>query len=385
MPLNSVPTKDSLVEQGVIDGTKAFTGPYGLQVGITGICNYVCEFCATFSYLKPKEQQDAVVSPQIPSGKFLELVSDAADMNVEQISIVGVGEPFLHPDIMLFIKKIKERSIRLMITTNGSRLTEHVVDELCRRKLNILNVSLNSASRETYAKIHGDKQGRFFDRIMKALERFKILKNENGGPWLSLRFVMTRRNIDEVESFIRLAIEKKVDEIVLQNCVEPEFARDIGLSLDDKKKVAEVLKTLRDETNGANLKSNIDFVIARYSENFGAKDDGKYLGYTVNGDYYRRYPCYTGWTYVMVLENGDVRPCCYCLKPLGNISTSSFKDIWFGKTYNSFRERSKNLPISQETIPGCACFGSCGSVLDNIKTLERFKGRLGVAHPSHAE
>ena len=364
--------KDELVLRGITAGDRAFTGPYGLQVGVTDHCNYGCVFCATFSHKNPDRSADEN-STRLDTGRFAALVREAAELEVEQISLVGVGEPFLHPDIMLFIKEIKARSIRCMVTTNGSALTRRRIDEIVESEMDILNISLNAATEDTYALIHGEKHRRLYGAVLEHLSRLARIKRERGKnkPRLALRFVMTNQNIGELRGFVDLAIRLGADELFFQNYVPPAFGRDIALDRGGKEAVARILLSLKEKMAEHGLSSNIDAVVSRYGAGAGLEPE-VYQGYRVDDTFYYDNPCYVGWTYAMILANGAVMPCCYCGVAMGNINDDSFKNIWFGDRYNRFRKVAADLPVSRLGVEGCKCFNNCGSTPDNIKIMKRF-------------
>jgi radical SAM protein with 4Fe4S-binding SPASM domain len=52
--------------------------------------------------------------------------------------------------------------------------------------------------------------------------------------------------------------------------------------------------------------------------------------------------CLRMWTSAVITCDGDVVPCCYDkngLHNMGNISEMSFREIWRGEKYESFREK----------------------------------------------
>ncbi|VAX20653.1 hypothetical protein MNBD_NITROSPINAE02-1525 [hydrothermal vent metagenome] len=366
--------KDELIRKGIMAQDKAFTGPYGLQIGITDYCNYACVFCGAFSYRRDNVEREEKKFVKLDYARFRELVMDAARMKVNQMSIVGVGEPFLHPDIMRFIGLVKENDIRCMVTTNAAALTRRKVDELIDNRLDIINISLNAATPETYATMHGEKFGGRFQPVLDAAayitERKKALGAEK--PHLALRFVITKLNSGELAGFVDKAIELGANELFFQNYLPPAFAMDIALGQEEKKKLAGALSHLKEKAARHNIKSNLEFIAAKYA-------DGDLSNVGLSGaddlsidDFHNRHSCYVGWTYVMILAGGEVMPCCYCVKPLGNINETSFREIWFGATYNSFRQRAIDLPKSKETIISCRCFDGCGSVPENLNVIRRF-------------
>lgn len=371
---NSLSPKDELIQKGIMAENRAFTGPYGLQIGITDYCNYSCVFCATFSYRQGDLQHEEKKFLKLDYSKFAELVRDAAQMKVKQMSIVGVGEPFLHQDIMRFIALVKENSIECMVTTNGATLTRRKVDELIDNKLDIINISLNAATPATYAIMHGEKFGGQFEQVLDSIayitERKKALGTDK--PHLALRFVITTLNSEELGDFVDKAIELGANELFFQNYVPPPFAEDIALNEDEKKKVAEVLYRLKEKTGRHNIKTNLEFMAAKYADEKLASNNLSSGGEFSIDDFHSRHSCYVGWTYVMILADGAVMPCCYCGTPLGNINENSFKEIWFGDTYDTFRQNAIDLPKSKTTIINCQCFNNCGSIPDNLRVIKQF-------------
>ncbi|MFQ5431374.1 MAG: radical SAM/SPASM domain-containing protein, partial [Nitrospinota bacterium] len=306
---------------------------------------------------------------QIEKEKFLSLADTAAALDVEQISIVGISEPFMHKEILLFISWIKERSMRCMVTTNGSMLNRDVSRQIVDSRLDILNVSVNAATEQTYEKLHGKGKGRLFVPLQEKISYLSDIRQNGDGLQLNLRYVITSENLEELEDFVKFAIDTGVDRIVLQHCSAPSFALELALLDREKRRVAEILNKVKNGAVNAGLQSNIDYIIAMYS---GAhSDDSSYRGVNIDNSYYDSNPCYVAWTYTMIMENGDVMPCCYCRTPVGNINDAAFDEIWFGNEYNSLRKKLKNLPAHPDEPQGCHCFSGCGAVSDNIRTVER--------------
>ncbi len=61
-------------------------------------------------------------------GLFRKVVSDAKDCGIERFNLWIMGEPFLHPNFIDFVRFAKENNIKLSLITNGSLLAD-VADE----------------------------------------------------------------------------------------------------------------------------------------------------------------------------------------------------------------------------------------------------------------
>jgi len=364
MKSDGMTEKDRLIRNGVESGSEAFTGPYGIQIGVTDYCSYACEFCDRFSYRKPPGHGSGGNFFQLERTKFRALIDDAARMKVEQVSLVGVGEPLLHRDIFSFIGAVKKRGMRCQLTTNGALFTEERVEALLESPLDRLNVSVNAASQETYERVHGKRKGPLYQKLLTNLTTLGERKNQRPGAPLSLtlRYVIYRTNQTELEAFTNSAIAIQADEVIWQNFNPPRFATDLALDAEEKRALASSLLLCQERLDAAGIKTNAWLMASLYAPTAPGAS---------TADYYRSHRCYVGWTYAMILEDGGVHPCCYCEASIGNINDNSFEQIWRGEAYNDFRRAAITLPQREEAIAGCHCFSSCGSIGDNIRTAAR--------------
>jgi len=85
-------------------------------------------------------------------------------------------------------------------------------------------------------------------------------------------------------------------------------------------------------------------------------------------------PCYVGWIYARILTNGDVIPCCKAhLFPLGNLYKNSFKEVWFSRKYNEFRQKAKKLKKSNRYFDKIGCYKGCDNLGMNLNMHRRIK------------
>ena len=77
-----------------------------------------------------------------------------------------------------------------------------------------------------------------------------------------------------------------------------------------------------------------------------------------------------GWVAPFVLANGDVTFCCLSREVLGNLSESSFGNIWFSSSRRSLNETALRMHKTQEAVPNSRCLG-CEQSFQNLK-VNRF-------------
>lgn len=125
----------------------------------------------------------------------------------------GWGEPLFHPKIVEMIARAKALGARVELITNGTLLSVDLTQKLVAAGLDVLWVSLDGASPETYADV---RIGEALPQILKNLAQFdKIVYDyqtitEFGhmerfyGTELGIAFVAMKRNIADLPSVLNL-------------------------------------------------------------------------------------------------------------------------------------------------------------------------------------
>lgn len=171
-----------------------------LRVSITDRCNYRCIYC------KPEEQFKFIPHEEILRyEEIVEIVQEAVNLGITKVRITG-GEPLVRKGIIGFIKKLKEieKLEDISLTTNGFFLSEYA-EKMKVAGLSRVNISLDSLRKDKYRKITwGGDLERVLGGINSAL-KVGLLP-------IKINTVLIRGiNDDEVEDFVRLAIEKPLN------------------------------------------------------------------------------------------------------------------------------------------------------------------------------
>lgn len=112
-----------------------------------------------------------------------------------KVCLIGSGDPLASKHTRNFIKMIVKEYPRMKfdLHTNGLLLNEKMLTELnIIDKLSVIQVSIHSATKETYNKIILDGN---FDVLMDNLKYISNLKNENKIEKLHLNFVVSNANL----------------------------------------------------------------------------------------------------------------------------------------------------------------------------------------------
>lgn len=184
--------------------------PWRFHIPFTG-CNGKCPFC-----ISSVTKRDPISLEDLQY--FRHLLPYAWE-----ISLAGGGEPLIHPqfwEILQMLKSFADPRAKIGLTTNGSHLIKWA-DSLIGAGVTEYGVSLHAASSFTHNKMTGLKPGTF-EEINAAIKYILEKRKENRRLWLSVNFVVTSLNIQELPDFIDYYNELGVDQILLRDLVSPD-------------------------------------------------------------------------------------------------------------------------------------------------------------------
>jgi radical SAM protein with 4Fe4S-binding SPASM domain len=217
------------------------------------------------------------------------------------------NEPLMDKDIfkkLKLIKKISSGKIKTGLVTNGTLLPDKKIKELNESKIDEIIFSLDALTEETYNKI---RPGLSFKNVMKNIEN---VIDSSYDKYLAVKFVLQKDNISEFDDFKKYWKKKGIP---IQ--ISPLNNRSGDLRIYDDLRLKK-----RDSSFLVDLK--------------------QYIGNFMMGRIITR-GCSLPLTTFNILYNGVVILCCDDFSNkmvLGNVNTSSIKEIWNSKKYQKIRE-----------------------------------------------
>jgi len=258
-----------------------------LIIAVTNLCDMACIHCAHPVVKKSPGYRGTFMDAEIHS-KIVEETRRFRDQ-LYVFRYAADGESLLHPEFLDFVEETKRAGIGPVdLTTNAMSLTEEKMRRLLEAPIDVIDVSLDAATRETYEKIR--LRGKF-DQVVANLRRLVELRNELGSPTKIMTSIIRQKEaLDEIEGFRELW-GPYVDEILVR-----------GL--------------------------NTDLGIVNASETYF--DEGL-----------ARWPCPQFWKRVTINHRGEIRFCVEDWRNqgvVGNVLDHSIVEIWQGELYAKFRE-----------------------------------------------
>jgi radical SAM protein with 4Fe4S-binding SPASM domain len=293
--------------------------PVEYIVETTAKCNLYCPMCPRETHKQPKADMSGAV--------FERLVKESGS-TAEHMMLIGLGEPFMDPQIFERIELCHQHSISTLLSTNGTFLDERVARRVLDSPLEQITLSFDGATKESFEFY---RKGAKFEKVRTNFVRFAEMKHTcRSKLQVVVQMVRMERNAGEAAAFT-------------------QFWR--GIPGVDQIRIKE------DETNMLRPDAG------------HAADDWKH-------------PCHYLWRGPMyVKQNGDVYPCCqsYMLDgaPLGNIGNQGLASIWNADEMVRMRRahlsgRAGEIDICARcctTIPHPALVA--GSLLFHGKTVRR--------------
>jgi AdoMet-dependent heme synthase len=131
---------------------------------VTYACNYRCQECFTNAGTPHPDE--------LTTDEALRLVESAQRVGVRDIIISG-GEPFMRPDLLTILKRMGSLGITARIASNGSRLTDEMLEELRSETLvKSFQISLDTLDAGLYRSLHGVPEGSL-DKALDAVSRIQ--------------------------------------------------------------------------------------------------------------------------------------------------------------------------------------------------------------------
>ncbi|MCD4664254.1 MAG: radical SAM protein [Bacteroidales bacterium] len=271
------------------------------------------------------------------------------EIKAPRVTLSHNGEPFLNPEIFRIINYIYKKGSWTSVTTNFSFLPGSPKD-LVKSGLNILKISLDAATPETYNKIRKNSD---FDSIIKTIKNLLLEKEKlsSKNPLIRLGFVIQEQNYKEIDLFVRLAANlgiKFVRFYMLHPMTDSILPITFRLPLLQEKIHNAKRISLQEgiQTNLKSLSINNFSIYAKLNENNYKSSPILFKEEMINRK--TETQCLQPWLSCNILIDGTVSPCCTLAPPdesrvqMGNIFSLSWEKIWNGESYKLFREMVKS-------------------------------------------
>jgi len=295
--------------------------PWVIQVEVTNRCNLRCTNCSNSAAAAGGFTD---ISPEFLHGILAQLPRET------DISLNGIGEPFMHKGIFELFGAVEKRGHNLSFITNGMLLDESNIRRLGDfKKLKYIGISLDGDSKELNESI---RVGMRFEKVIENIIALrKALSVEIG-----IHFTAIRRNYKKFPGVIELARGLGVakvtaaglfewnDDLKKESVSYSEFCRDVGSEESLRERYPDMQVTV---------------VLAGRFESRA------------------RPHCIQPYNFLFIDCIGNVLPCCQQTTPvigknIGNLNSKNLDEVWNSAEMTAFRSS-----MHEGKNPACAlCF-----------------------------
>jgi MoaA/NifB/PqqE/SkfB family radical SAM enzyme len=279
---------------------------------------------------------------------------------VENVHLQGWGEPLLHPELPAMVAMAKAERCKVSLTTNGELLTRNMSEELIKKRLDTIVVSIAGAARESHEDI---RRGSHFEQIIDNIRALAGLKLEmrSKTPRIVLSFLMTNTNISELPDAVGLAKDMGGNEFLAANLdyTPTQALDDLKVFSPDKEDPQAGMHIDAARTRAREIKLPFRSYPLRMEEvTMCEMDPLRIVFISFDG-------CVSPCVYLNLPKRGPIpRIFCGALDAVqrvcfGSIAENDFMEIWNSEAYRDFRGfYARRMAVNREAFDFIDAFPS---------------------------
>jgi MoaA/NifB/PqqE/SkfB family radical SAM enzyme len=326
----------------------------------TNQCNLTCRSCIRNTWDEPLGQMADTTFDRAIDG--LRAFSPPLT-----ILFGGFGEPLSHPGIAEMVTKAKALGSNVELITNGTLLSENLSSQLIAAGLDVLWVSLDGATPESYADV---RLGAVLPEVIANVARYRDMNLTYKGrlPHIGIIFVAMKRNIADLPAVMRLGMRLIADRFLITNvlpytiemCAELLYASVLGTITSSYSPLFPHLSLPKIEMNEITRDPLYRVIRTWQIANFDRDKVGDLSNYC---------PFIEGGS-TAICWDGSLSPCLPLMHShisflqerkrfsrryvIGNVAERSVSDLWNAPKYIALRERVQSFEF-----PPCTSCGGC--------------------------
>lgn len=305
--------------------------PRRLVFELTNACNLNCMMCG---------RNAADFKPTMFSMDWFRYFEPMLD-TVEEVTLMGWGEPTMHPNFIEMLKMIDSHSARKYFCTNGMRLNQ-IRDAIFDYHVDVFAVSLDGATAETNNRI---RRGSDIEKITNSLIEIERIKKERGlsYPWINFVFCAMKSNLHELPDLVRLAARIGIEEVkvVYLTAFDDELAEEVLWDCQDE--VREVFEEAISVGEELGIILKLPHI---QGEDVAGNQEHK--------------DCFVSWRDFFLGSDGYIRPCMSTPIQFEQFDTNKpFEEFWNSEYYQRYRQIVNDVEKMDDPCRRCYQSSHC--------------------------
>lgn len=285
--------------------------PISISIEPTTSCNLRCPQC-------PSGLREFTRPTGMLQNDILKKVIDELHTTLAYITFYFQGEPYLNKNFLEYVKYASEKRIYTATSTNAHYLDEETAKKTVESGLDRLIISIDGVDQESYAKY---RVGGNLEKVISGTKNIVAWKKKmnSSTPHIIWQFIVFRHNENQIDRIKLLGNEIGVDEVAIKTAQIYDFEQGNELIPQNEK-------------------------YSRYS--------AAGITYRIKNKLLNH--CWRMWQGCVITWDGKIVPCCFDKDgsyQLGGLNETSFRSIWKGDKYNTFR---RLIQKSRKEVEICA-------------------------------
>ena len=316
--------RNAIAEEIYLRTGRDFTRPVAIYAMVNEICNYRCRYCEYWRMPKYRPEM-SIKDWQKALLDLREFIGDGY-----HVEFSG-GEPYLKKGFLDLIRFCNEHRLKWGVTTNGAAFSSQnvVASTIAARPLNV-NISVDSMRPDVHDYSRGVEGS--LARILHGLSNLRAARQAAGLDFpIIVKPVVHRLNFRDLPEMVDWIQEIGATAINFQPVDRWTAETYQELWIDDPRDLSD-LQSVRDrliamKRNGAPI-MNSELLLRAWEKHFQEQPAP---------EAYR--PCRVGMRNYFIRPDGEVEVCWY-YDPIGNVRTSSAREIWHGELAKQRRKET---------------------------------------------
>lgn len=165
--------------------------PRLIDVEMTNTCNFRCLMCPTGNFSQKREK--GFMADEV----FYKILEEIRSHKTP-LRFIRWGEPLTHPRILDYIRACHDADVLTHINTNGSKMSDDMMDALLNIPLDSLKFSFQGVDRKSYAEMRNID---FYDDLTKTIRGLYEKRGARLRPFIQVSTTITYEDKETVSKF----------------------------------------------------------------------------------------------------------------------------------------------------------------------------------------
>ncbi len=294
---------------------------------VTRNCNLNCAHCRASAANRSYEGE-------LETSAAFRLMDQIAEIGRPIIILTG-GEPLLREDIFELAEYGSSRGLRMVMAPNGTLITKEAAQKMLSSGIQRISVSLDGATKERHDGFRGVEGA--FEGALRGINEAK-----SQGIEFQVNTTISRYNYDQIPDILRLAEDLGAAALhifLLVPTGRGKYILDQAITADEYESTLNWFYDQKKQTR-LQLKATCAphyYRILRQR----AREEGVKVTWQTHGLDAVTRGCLAGTSFCFISNTGIVQPCGFLDIACGDITKTSFADVWrHSEVFNSLRNFS---------------------------------------------